>query len=75
MFWGSVIFEFFGVLCRYIYQFVTSVFTKKKLKTFIELWKGPDQEDPVNILSYGVSNILIGFSVLMGFVLLTIYVF
>lgn len=75
MFWGSVVFEFIGVLVRFLVQCLIYPFTKKGLKTFTELWNGPDKEDPVNFISYGFSNILIGFSALMVFVALTIYVF
>ena len=75
MFWGSLVFEFIGVSVRYLLQLLIHIFSKQELKSFKELWDGPDQEDPINMVSYGFSNILIGFSVLMIFVMLTVYVF
>ena len=75
MFWGSIVFEFIGVLVRFLIQYLVYPFTKKELKSFVVLWNGPDKEDPVNFISYGFSNVLIGFSALMIFVALTIYVF
>ena len=75
MFWGSFVFEFIGVLIRFLLQYLMHVFFRQELKSFKELWNGPDQEDPINLVSYGFSNILIGFCALMVFVMLTIYVF
>lgn len=75
MFWGSIIFEFIGVFIRFLFQCINYIFTKKPMKSWGELWNGPDSEDPINLVSYGFSNILIGFCVLMMFVWLTFNVF
>jgi len=75
MFYGSYVFEFIGVLVRYLFQLIQWLFTKKKLKSFRELWDGPETDDPTNSISYGLTNIIIGFTVLMMFVILTLYVF
>ena len=75
MFWGSIVFEFIGVTIRYFLQFLICLFTKKRTRSFRELWNGPDNRDPINSISYGFSNVLIGFFTLMFFVALTIYVF
>ncbi len=75
MFWGSFVFEFIGASVRFGLQYIMHLFFDRKLKTFREIWNGPDQDDPINSTSYGFSNILIGFCTLMIFVLLTFYVF
>ena len=75
MFFGSYIFEFIGVVVRFLIQFLMHFFNDKKNKTFKELWDGPDTEDPLNSISHGLVNIIIGFTVLMIFVILSLYVF
>jgi len=75
MFYGSYFFEFIGVMVRFLIQLIKHIFTDKKLKTFKELWDGPETDDPTNSISYGLTNIIIGFTVLMVFVILTLYVF
>lgn len=75
MFWGSFIFEFIGALVRFLFQYVSNIFTKNRIKSFREVWNGPDKKDPINFVSYGFSNILIGFCVLMAFVWLTFKIF
>ncbi len=75
MLWGSLVFEFIGVLVRFAFQYLLYPLNRNKIKTFDEMWKGPDKEDPINFISYGFSNILIGFSAIIIFVVITIYVF
>jgi len=72
MFYGSYVFEFVGVLVRYLFQLIQWLFTKKKVKSFKELWDGPVSEDPKNSVSYGMVSIILGMLFLMLFVLLTI---
>ncbi len=71
MFWGSIIFEFIGVCMRYLFQFLLFPIKRNKLKTFAELWKGPVYEESISSISYGFSNILIGFSTIIVLVLLS----
>lgn len=72
MFFGSYLFEFIGVLMRYLFQLIQWVFTQKKLKSFKELWDGPDSDDPINGISYGMISIFIGMFFLLIFILMTI---
>jgi len=71
MFFGSYLFEFIGVLMRYLFQLIQWVFTQKKLKSFKELWNGPDTEDPMNGASYAQISIIIGLVALVLFIMAT----
>ena len=61
MFYGSIIFRFFGVLLRWTVLNIWLVFsgTEKRLK-FKEVWDGKQGLDFFSNSSYEFSNILIG---------------
>ncbi|MCD4746353.1 MAG: hypothetical protein K8R58_08645 [Bacteroidales bacterium] len=60
MFYGSVIARFFGVLVVWTLRFLYSLITGKKIKAFIEIWKGPDYDDLADNASYEMKFIIIG---------------
>lgn len=64
MFYGSYIFEFFGVLFKWLLQFPIYHFKKIKIKSFTEIWNGPKSDNGANELIYGVSNIFLGAAVI-----------
>ena len=65
MFYGSIIFRFFGVLVVWLLRLLYSLITRKKIKTFLEIWKGSDYDDLANSASYEMKFIVIGFIFLM----------
>lgn len=75
MFYGSYIFEFFGVLFKWLLQFPIYLFKRIKIKSFTEIWSGPKSDNGANganELMYGVSNIFLGavvIAVLIYFIL------
>lgn len=60
MFYGSIIARFFGVLIVLLLRFFYSVITGNKIKSFSEIWKGPDYDDLADHASYEMKFILIG---------------
>lgn len=71
MFFGSIIFEFIGVVFRYLYHMFYCAITGERLKSFKEIWNGPDSDDPINNVSYSQVSIIIGIMVLVIFILIT----
>ena len=60
MFYGSIIARFFGVLIVLILSFFYSILTGNKIKSFSEIWKGPDYDDLADNASYEMKFIIIG---------------
>ena len=69
MFYGSIIFRFVGTLARWtIVNFILFFRKNVPYRSFASVWKGPEiiaDDDPINGVSYEMSNIFIGFAVLM----------
>ena len=66
MFIGSYIFEFLGVLAKWVIQFPICFILKRKRKSFIEIWDGPPSVDGADNLMYGFSNVFVGVIVLIA---------
>lgn len=64
MFYGSVIARFFGVLVVFLLRTIYSIVTGKKIKSFSEVWRGPQYDDAVNYASYEMKHIVIGIIVI-----------
>ncbi len=60
MFYGAIIARFLGVLIVLILRFCYSVVTGSKVKSFSEIWKGPDYDDLADKASYEMKFIIIG---------------
>ena len=61
MFFGSIVFRFFGVLLRWVVINFYALFTRKeKRKRFTDIWKGKQDNYLSSDASYEMSNILIG---------------
>jgi len=60
MFYGSVIVRFFGVLVVWCLNFIISLMAGRRIKSFTEIWKGPDNKDFANNASYEMKFIIIG---------------
>jgi hypothetical protein len=76
MFVGSILFRFIGVLARWV-AINLSVFLRRKStpKSFKSVWKGSDTENVdelSNRMSYEMSNIILGFIVIMVFCIIVI---
>jgi len=65
---GSVVLEFLGAYVRWMFLFIYSKLTNKKVKTFKEVWDGKGIKDGASLLSYGTSNIIIG--VIFSFIII-----
>jgi hypothetical protein len=60
MFIGSYIFEFVGVLFKWVVQYPFSLFTKMRIRSFKEIWDGTESLVSSNTLMYGSSNVFLG---------------
>ncbi len=72
MFYGSYIFEFFGVHFKWLFQFPIYLFKKIKIKSFTEIWSGPKSDDGANQIMYGFSNNFLG-AVVIAFLIYFIF--
>ncbi len=61
MFYGSIVFRFFGVLIVFILHLVFSFFTQKKFISFLDIWNGNKNDDIVNSTKSEIIYIFIGF--------------
>jgi hypothetical protein len=68
MFVGSYLFEFIGVLFKWLLQYPLSLIFKIKIKSFKEIWDGPENSEASNTLLYGFSNILVGALIIAIFI-------
>jgi len=60
MFYGSVVFRFFGALVLWMFDFFYSLLVRKKIKTFREIWIGPESDDFADHSAYELKQIIIG---------------
>lgn len=58
---GSVVFKFFGTLVVFIFSLLISILTKQKIKTFSQIWEGPNTDEFIDNAGYEMKLILIGF--------------
>jgi hypothetical protein len=67
MFYGSILFRFFGVLLRWIVKNgLALTFKKKKYVRFNDVWNGSQNNDFTSKASHELSDILIGFFFIMS---------
>jgi len=60
MFYGSILFRFFGVLVILVYKNLFALGRRRKLISFNEIWSYTDESDPINSISYEMKCIIIG---------------
>ena len=71
---GSIFFQFFGVLFRWLIINLWNIFSKKKYIKFKDIWSIPNRgKDSTNELFNESSNIIIGFIFLMAICFLVFY--
>ncbi len=72
MFYGSILFRFFGVLTRWIFLNLLFYVRKKGKMSFLTVWRGGDSSnnDPINSSTGEFRDILIGVVVVFLMVLL-----
>lgn len=61
---GSYLFEFLGVLAKWVVNLLVSLFNGKKPKSFSEIWNGEKDFSPSELLLYGFINTVLGAGVL-----------
>ena len=61
MFYGSIVFRFFGVLVVFILRLIFSVLTRKKIMSFSDIWKGPESDDLADYAGNEMLHNFIGF--------------
>lgn len=62
MFYGSIIFRFFGVLLRWLVINIGAILFKKEKKVgFKEIWGAKQDNDFASMATYEMSDIFIGF--------------
>lgn len=71
---GSIIFEFIGVLSRWIYVLIIKKINGEKAISFSEVWKGRASNDFARSFGYGISNVLLGMIVMIIVLLILILI-
>lgn len=72
MFIGSYLFEFVGVLFKWLIQYPLSIIKPKKIKSFKEIWNGEDQELN-DMFLHGISNVFLGVIIIAIFIYLALW--
>jgi hypothetical protein len=72
MFIGSFLFEFVGVLFKWLFQFPLSIIKHSKIRSFKVIWNGEDKE-PNDIFLHGISNIFLGVIIIAMFIYLALW--
>ena len=67
---GNYIFGFFGALLRFVFLLFYNFLTKKEIKSFREVWFGPECDDFADEVSYEIVNTFLGLGVIVFLLLL-----
>jgi hypothetical protein len=70
----TIILESIGASVKWGFNAIKSLIRKQKIKSFSYYYKGDDKDDPINRVAYGISNILLGFLVIIIFILILIII-
>lgn len=60
LFTGGIIFEYIGVITKWLISFLKSILFNKKRKSFEELCGNPDKKSDEDLLLQGISNRFVG---------------
>jgi hypothetical protein len=70
---GSTLLEYLGASIRWIILAIWSISKGKKVKSLHSIFKGNKKDEQINRISYGLSNILIGYAVIIISALLILF--
>ena len=62
---GSIVFEFIGVLFKWIFYYLRGKIKGNKVYKFKEVWNGRKNKNFKEELEYGVSNIVLGMVIII----------
>ena len=62
---GNYFFGFIGAVIKWFFYLLLNLILRKEYRSFKEIWNGPEYEDPIDGVSYEISNTIIGFIVIV----------
>ena len=62
---GNYFFGFIGAVIKWFFYLFFNLIFKKGYRSFKKVWLGPDYEDPIDGVSYEMSNTILGLIVIV----------
>ncbi len=62
---GNYFFGFIGAIAKWLFYLLFNLVLRKEYKSFKKVWMGPEYEDPIDNVSYEISNTILGLFIIV----------
>jgi len=66
----SILLEFIGALAKWLFYAILCKIRGREIKSFVEIWNGRNNSSDAEYMMHGMSNILVGYLVLVLFIVI-----